>query len=98
MMISPHVDVDILQVPQKPQSQQKPQQAKGKQKVIDIVFSKELFTRAGSDVKILKDSVIFFHDGAYLYCDSAYYDEKMNRVIPFFSMATICIMMEIQEL
>ena len=89
MMISPHVDVDILQVPQKPQSQQKPQQAKGKQKVIDIVFSKELFTRAGSDVKILKDSVIFFHDGAYLY---------WNRVIPFFSMATICIMMEIQEL
>ena len=83
MMISPHVDVDILQVPQKPQSQQKPQQAKGKQKVIDIVFSKELFTRAGSDVKILKDSVIFFHDGAYLYCDSAYYDEKMNSFNAF---------------
>lgn len=83
MMISPHVGVDILQVPQKPQSQQKPQQAKGKQKVIDIVFSKELFTRAGSDVKILKDSVIFFHDGAYLYCDSAYYDEKMNSFNAF---------------
>lgn len=83
MMISPHMGVDSLQVPQKPQSQQKPQQAKGKQKVIDIVFSKELFTRAGSDVKILKDSVIFFHDGAYLYCDSAYYDEKMNSFNAF---------------
>lgn len=83
-MLSPQVNIDINQAPQKPQSPQKPQQqAKGQQKVIQIVFSKELFKRPGFEPQILRDSVIFFHDGAYLYCDSAYYDEKANSFEAF---------------
>lgn len=80
-MLSPRVSIDIYQVPQKPQN---PQQApKGKPKVIEIVFSKELFKRSTADYQILKDSVVFLHDGAYLYCDSAYYDEKNNSFEAF---------------
>lgn len=84
-MLSPHVDVDIYQSSQTPQSPQKPQspQQKGGPKIIEIIFSKELFKRVGSEYQILKDSVIFFHDGAFLYCDSAYYDEKANSFEAF---------------
>ncbi|NDV97207.1 hypothetical protein D0T84_20205 [Dysgonomonas sp. 521] len=81
-MLSPQVNAGVYQAPQKPQSPQKPQQ-KSQPKVIEIIFSKTVSKRAGSDIQILKDSVIFLHDGAYLYCDSAYYDEKANAFEAF---------------
>jgi lipopolysaccharide export system protein LptA len=84
-MLSPHAGVDIYQVPQKPQSSQKPQapQQKGTPKIIEVVNSNELFKRTDSDIKVLKDSVVFLHDGAYLYCDSAYYNEEKNSFEAF---------------
>lgn len=81
-MLSPQMNVtDIRQVPQKPQT---PQQEKPKPKVIEIVFSKFALVRENMPgIQVLKDSVILFHDGAYLYCDSAYYDEKLNTFDAF---------------
>lgn len=45
-------------------------------KVIELRQAKLLDRRLGSDVEILIDSVILFHDGAFMYCDSAY----LNRI------------------
>lgn len=80
-MMSPRI-IDVLQAPQKPQAPQNPQQS-GKPKVIVLVHSKDVIKRLNFDYQIMKDSVIFFHDGAYLFCDSAYYDEKKNSFEAF---------------
>lgn len=84
-ILSPSLDIDTIQVPQKPQEpkKQQPPASKGGVKVIEIVNSNRLLHRPGFDPDILKDSVIFFHDGAYLYCDSAYYDQKQNTFEAF---------------
>ncbi len=83
-MLSPSLDADIRQAPQKPQPQQKPQQPKRNAKVIEIKFAKQLLLRDSMpNIQILKDSVIFFHDGAYLYCDSAYYNQVANTFDAF---------------
>ncbi|GAB6008167.1 OstA-like protein [Dysgonomonas reticulitermitis] len=84
-MLSPNPDAGIRQVPQKPQSQQKPQQQPKKNaKVIEIKFAKQLLLRDSMpNIQILKDSVIFLHDGAYLYCDSAYYNQVANTFDAF---------------
>lgn len=37
----------------------------------------------GEDVRRVKGNVVFEHDGAYLYCDSALLDEKNNNVTCF---------------
>ena len=83
-MLSPSI-AGIRQVPQKPQTQQKPQQQPNRNaKVIEIKFAKQLLLRDSMpDIQVLKDSVIFFHDGAYLYCDSAYYNPKINTFDAF---------------
>lgn len=83
-MLSPNL-AGIRQVPQKPQTQQNPQQKpKRNAKVIEIKFAKQLLLRDSMpDIQILKDSVIFFHDGAYLYCDSAYYNQVANTFDAF---------------
>ncbi|MFV0539486.1 MAG: OstA-like protein [Dysgonomonas sp.] len=84
-MLSPSLDTSIRQVPQKPQSQQKPQQQPRKNaKVVEIKFAKFLLERDSMpNIQVLKDSVIFFHDGAYLYCDSAYYNQAANTFDAF---------------
>lgn len=83
-MLSPQVKPDITQVPKKPQDPVKQQPAsKGGVKVIELVNSKRLIRRPDFEPQILKDSVIFLHDGAYLYCDSAYWDEKQNSFEAF---------------
>lgn len=83
-MLSPQVKPDITQVPKKPQDPVKQQPAsKGGVKVIELVNSKRLIRRPGFEPQVLKDSVIFLHDGAYLYCDSAYWDEKQNSFEAF---------------
>ena len=32
----------------------------------------------GPDIKILRGDVVFYHDSAYMYCDSAHYNNKAN--------------------
>lgn len=85
-MLSPRLDA--RQVPQKPQVAQTPQkpqqQSKGTPKIIEIKKAKFLTERESNpNIKILIDSVIFFHDGAYLYCDSAYYNTQLNTFDAF---------------
>ena len=83
-ILSPQLNVDVTQVPQKPQEPKKPQTGpRSNVKVIEIVNSNRLLHRQNFDADILKDSVIFLHDGAYLYCDSAYYDQKQNTFEAF---------------
>jgi lipopolysaccharide export system protein LptA len=83
-MLSPSFHA-VRQVPQKPQPPQKPQQhPKGNAKIIEIKFAKQLLLRDSMpNIQVLKDSVIFFHDGAYLYCDSAYYNQVANTFDAF---------------
>ncbi|WP_081852610.1 OstA-like protein [Prevotella sp. 10(H)] len=86
-LTSPQLAPDILQVPQKPQDTVGPRPATagkgGGIKVIELVNSKRLIRRQNFEPQVLKDSVIFFHDGAFLYCDSAYYDERQNSFEAF---------------
>lgn len=57
-------------------TQQNKTPANPAKKVIELKRAKLLDRRLGSDVEILIDSVILFHDGATMYCDSAY----LNRI------------------
>ena len=48
-------------------------------KKIEIIKSDTLFKHLGApDITILRDSVILYHDGATLYCDSAYYNQALS--------------------
>ncbi len=95
-MISPQFDIDVYQNPQKPQgtqqspqNPQKPQEPKKQPyvsdgvKVIEIINANRALQRKDFIPQVLKDSVIFLHDGAYLYCDSAYWSEKENTFEAF---------------
>ncbi|MDR2954056.1 MAG: hypothetical protein LBV43_03145 [Prevotella sp.] len=76
------IDLDIQQG--KPQEPKKPQDTiKGQTKIVEIVKAKTHQWKRLQDVHVLKDSVIFFHDGAYLYCDSAYYYSNLNSFEAF---------------
>ena len=52
-------------------------------KTVELRQAKELRKAATSDVQILKDDVVFFHEGAFMYCDSAYLYEQSNRFEAF---------------
>ena len=52
-------------------------------KIVELRQANELRKAATSDVQILKDNVIFYHEGAFMYCDSAYLYEKTNRFEAF---------------
>lgn len=56
------------------------QQAKKK---VELIQAMSLNKRTGFEPQILIDSVILLHDGAYMYCDSAYLDEKTNSFEAF---------------
>ena len=45
--------------------------------------AESLLKTSRSDVQILKDNVVFYHEGALMYCDSAYLYEKSNRFEAF---------------
>jgi len=84
-LTSPQLVLEEYQVPHKPQDSIKKQPStkdKGA-KVIEIVNSNILLQPKDIDYQILKDSVIFFHDGAFLYCDSAYWNERQNTFEAF---------------
>lgn len=70
----------IKQVPQKPQSPSTPKQDT---KVIVIINAEEHLRRRGFEPRILMDSVVLLHDGAYLYCDSAYFYDRNNTFEAF---------------
>lgn len=52
-------------------------------KLIRLEFAKVVYQSEHLDHQVLKDSVILYHEGAYLYCDSAYYNEKLNTFEAF---------------
>lgn len=60
--------------------QQQVQQNKTK---VELIQAMSLDKRKGFEPQVLIDSVILFHDGAYMYCDSAYLDEKTNSFEAF---------------
>lgn len=52
-------------------------------KLIRLIHAGTVSKRKEFNYKILKDSVILLHEGAYLYCDSAYYDDVVNTFEAF---------------
>lgn len=52
-------------------------------KIIELRQADELRKGANKDIQILKDNVIFYHEGAYMYCDSAYLYEQSNMFEAF---------------
>ncbi|WP_255498622.1 OstA-like protein [Dysgonomonas sp. ZJ709] len=77
------VDYSVTQVPQKPQTPQKKEPTKAAPKLIKLESAESVTKAQGFDYQVLIDSVVFYHDGAYLYCDSAHYDEKLNSFEAF---------------
>lgn len=76
-------NVNNWQAPQKPLTAPAPTK-QGKPKVVEIKFAKFFLNRDSlPGITILKDSVILYHDGAFLYCDSAYFNEKLNTFDAF---------------
>lgn len=47
-------------------------------KIIELKQADLLYKRQNFNAQILKDSVILYHEGAYMYCDSAYWYERDN--------------------
>ena len=72
---------------QKPQNTQKPtlpvQSAPSKSKLIIMKQAEIMDKRANFAPQVLIDNVIMFHDGAYMYCDSAYLNETDNTFEAF---------------
>lgn len=50
---------------------------------IKLVHSNLAKRRAGSNIEVLIDSVKFFHEGAFLYCDSAHFNRTDNTFEAF---------------
>ena len=87
-VLSSRVDLAMIQVfqnPQKPQPspQNNNQNKKGDPKLIKIIYSSVYSKQENSDNQVLIDSVVFLHDGAYLYCDSAYFNKTTNSFDAF---------------
>lgn len=65
-------------------AQQPPQNSAPKNaKIVELKKAKELYKLIDSDAQVLKDSVVLYHEGAYMYCDSAYLYEKTNSFEAF---------------
>lgn len=52
-------------------------------KIIELRQARLLEKRSGSDAQILIDSVVLYHEGAYMYCDSAYWYQGNNTFEAF---------------
>ncbi|MGI6047234.1 MAG: OstA-like protein [Petrimonas sp.] len=52
-------------------------------KIIELKQASSLYKRENFDAQILIDSVILCHEGAYMYCDSAYLFEQTNTFEAF---------------
>lgn len=80
-----YVSAQALVQQNKPQHPIGPQTAAsaGNKKVIQLIKALTLDKRIGFDPQILIDSVVLYHDGAFMYCDSAYLDEATNQFEAF---------------
>ena len=52
-------------------------------KIIELKHSDLLYKRKDFDAQILKNNVILYHEGAFMYCDSAYWYEQKNTFEAF---------------
>ncbi len=66
----------------KAQQPPSPQQSE-RAKIIELRQARLLEKRSGSDAQILIDSVVLYHEGAYMYCDSAYWYQRNNTFEAF---------------
>lgn len=86
-ILSSRVNYSIVQVYQEPQqkqaSQDSKQEPKGAPKLIKVISAGVYSKAENSDNQVLVDSVVFLHDGAYLYCDSAYFNKTLNSFDAF---------------
>lgn len=77
--------IEVLQAPQKPQSPaaNSNQNKKVNPKLIKVIYAGVYSKQQNSENQVLVDSVVFLHDGAYLYCDSAYFNKENNSFDAF---------------
>ncbi|HCO68549.1 MAG TPA: hypothetical protein DIT04_12435 [Dysgonomonas sp.] len=52
-------------------------------RIIQLIRAKLLDHRLGADIDIFIDSVVLYHEGAYMYCDSAYVNRLTNTFEAF---------------
>lgn len=52
-------------------------------KIVELKQADVLYKKANLDAQILKDNVILYHEGAFMYCDSAYLFEDTNSFEAF---------------
>ncbi|MDR1518382.1 MAG: hypothetical protein LBS52_09925 [Dysgonamonadaceae bacterium] len=64
-------------------AQQPPPKTQPGVRIIEMKKAGLLYKTPGSDAQILKDDVVFYHEGAYMYCDSAYMYETTNSFDAF---------------
>ena len=84
MLFAAFVVIYAQQPPQKKPKQQPIQQLpKQDAKIVELRKAKLLYKIPTSEAQILKDSVVLYHDGAFMYCDSAYLYEKTNTFEAF---------------
>lgn len=57
---------------------QQPPPQNPKRKIVQLKQADLLSKSKTSDAQVLKDNVVFYHEGAYMYCDSAYLFESKN--------------------
>lgn len=67
------ISVKAMQPP--PQKQSK--------KIVELVEAGRLVKRGNIDAQVFVDSVVFYHDGAFMYCDSAYLFDESNTFEAF---------------
>lgn len=68
---------------QKPDSTKKPAAKPQKaSKLIKVIYS-SLWDKGDAGIDVLTDSVQFLHEGAYLFCDSAYFNRDKNTFEAF---------------
>ncbi|MEN9918869.1 MAG: hypothetical protein RL662_1305 [Bacteroidota bacterium] len=56
---------------------------KSGKRVVELKSADLLYNIEGTTVDVLKDNVVLYHDGAFMYCDSAYLDQATNRFQAF---------------
>lgn len=61
----------------------KAQQSPAKPKIIEMRNAGELVKRPTTEAQVFLNDVVFYHEGAFMYCDSAYLYEEANRFEAF---------------
>lgn len=71
------------QQPSPQQSQQQPSPAEPPVEIVEMRKADLWSKRSGFDAEILNGNVVFFHEGAFMYCDSAYLYQQINSFEAF---------------